>query len=393
MNLYIHTPFCKSKCRYCALKSAAVVQSEIPTDFGELIAREFVMRTATGAEGGGRRECTTIYCGGGTPAMLGTEGFAALVDALRESGMETAAGCEWTVELNPVPQLCGSFFLDSLHRIGVDRVSIGAQSLDDAVLKRAGRIHTAEDAKAAVARARCAGFGNVGIDLIAGLPGDTETTWNATLESALALETDHISVYSLIVEEGTPLCSAIASGEETAPTDDELLERIAQADERLAAAGYLRYEISNYARPGHECRHNLACWHGEDYLGIGPGASSRIGLERRTNSEDWRVWREALLEGRPPPAEVETVSPAEDAEERFVYALRLAEGVSPLEFAAHHQAAAPLLEHWIAALQGMEGIGVTRSIGTGRWRLTARGREVADSAIERLLVAAPVGTE
>ena len=379
MNLYVHTPFCRSKCAYCALRSAAVAPGGIPDDFGAFVGREFAARAAA-APGPAR----TVYFGGGTPAVLGAEGLERLVRALAAAGAVPAPGCEWTVEFNPA--LADAALLGRVIALGANRASFGVQSLDDAVLARVGRRHTAAEAEAAVALARRAGFPSVGIDLIAGLPGDGEDTWRATLVRALALGVQHISVYALAVEPGTPLAAEAAAGRWRPLGDDALLARLAAAKEILSRAGYRRYEISNYALLGHECRHNLACWRGEDYLGLGPGASSRVGLRRRTNAQDWRAWREALAAGRLPPAESEeALSPADDAEERFVFGLRMAEGVSPAAFAARHPAAAPLAPRWEAALAGLASVGVARELSPGRWALTSRGREVADSAIERLL--------
>ncbi len=379
MNLYAHTPFCASKCAYCALPSAAMAAGDIPADFPELLAKEFSMRWP-----GGR--FSTVYFGGGTPSMLGAGGLARLGLALRRAGLETIRGAEWTVELNPAPGLIGGGVLGALADMGANRLSFGVQSLDDGVLAMAGRRHTAAEAVAAVSAARAAGFANIGIDLIAGLPGDDECKWRATLAKAADMGLKHMSVYALTVEPGTALARMAAGGGWTPCADGELLDRLSIAEETLAGAGFRRYEISNYAAEGFECRHNLACWRGEDYLGIGPGAASRIALARRANSADWRAWREGLLAGRTPPADnEEELQPADDAEERFIFGLRMAEGVSPDAFARLHPTAAPLAGRWRKALAGLAANGIAAETAPGRWALTPRGREVADSAIEALL--------
>ena len=379
MNLYVHTPFCQSKCAYCALRSFAVAPRDIPPDFPSLAAREFSLRAAPAS-------FDTLYFGGGTPATLGLDGIITLVNALRAAGATPAGNCEWSVELNPTPALLDATPPEALPPLGFNRVSIGVQSLNDAVLARAGRTHSAADVRAAVARVRSAGFTNIGIDLIAGLPGDSPASWRATLDAAIDLGVAHISLYALTLEDGTPLARSAAAGEWRPCPDDDMLALLASAEERLTSAGFRRYEISNYARPGCECRHNLACWRGEDYLGIGPGASSRTALTRRTNSTVWRAWRSALLNGElPPAAELESITPAEDAEERFLYGLRLSEGVAPDDFAARHPAALPLADFWKSRLAGLASVGIATEIAPGRWALTSRGREVADSAIESLL--------
>lgn len=393
MNIYVHIPFCLSKCAYCALYSEAALPDGIPCGFAGLYAVEFAMRAGSGDLTVERAD--TVYFGGGTPAMLGLEGIETLASRLCGAGLDLKAAGEWSVELNPAPGLTGRDFLEGLRRIGANRASIGVQSFNDDVLRGVGRRHTAEDARAAVARARATGFGNVGIDLIAGLPGETAESWRRSLECAVELDPDHVSVYALIVEPGTAMAERVATGAAAAPDDGELLGRIAMADESLSRAGFVRYEISNWARPGRECRHNLACWRGEDYLGLGPGAASRLGPRRRTNANDWRAWRLALLEGRlPPTAEEDTLDPGDDAEERFIYGLRMAEGVSPADFAARMasccaspglgRAIAEAAGRWESSLAAMESIGIVSRAGA-RWALTRRGMEVADSAIERLM--------
>jgi len=379
MNLYVHTPFCLSKCAYCALPSAATARGDIPADFPELLAMEFSSRWHGGRFG-------TVYFGGGTPSLLGAGGLARLGLALRHSGLDTIRDAEWTVELNPAPELIGDGLFGALAEMGANRLSFGVQSLDDGVLAMAGRRHSAEEAVAAVSAARAAGFANIGIDLIAGLPGDDESKWHATLAKAIELGLKHMSVYALAVEPGTALARRAASGDWTPCSDAELLDRLAIAEEALACAGFRRYEISNYAERGFECRHNLACWRGDDYLGIGPGAASRLALARRTNSADWRSWREALLAGRTPPADNdEELQSEDDAAERFIFGLRLAEGVSPDAFAGIHPQAAPMAGRWRKALADLAANGIAAEIAPGRWALTPRGREVADSAIEALL--------
>lgn len=382
MNLYVHIPFCLSKCGYCALYSEAISRESIPKDLASFYSAELALRLPQSVPS----SVETLYYGGGTPSMLGADGIAAIADGLRKSAVAMAPGAEWTVECNPAPELSSAAFFDALAHLGVNRVSFGVQSFNDEALLCAGRRHTAADAALAVHRARDAGFANIGIDLIAGLPGDDPIKWRDTLEAALALDVAHVSVYSLIVEPRTRFAAEEERGDFSPCEDAEMLDRLALAESMLSAAGFRRYEISNYARPGFECRHNLACWRGEDYLGLGPGASSRHGLFRRTNARDWHSWRDAFAARLLPPAESEeALSPQDDAEERFIFGLRMAEGVSPDLFAASHPAAASLAGHWRNALAALVDCGIAREISPGRWALSPRGREVADSAIETLL--------
>jgi oxygen-independent coproporphyrinogen-3 oxidase len=268
----------------------------------------------------------TLYLGGGTPALLGPEGLRRLAEGVREifrcDDVE-----EWTVELNPAH--VNAALLVTLRELGANRLSIGVQSFCDQTLERVGRKHSGQDAIRAVRLAQEHGFENVGIDLIAGLPGVTEAEWQKTLAQALALDLTHLSVYGLSIEEGTPLARQVGAGELVAPSDDALLDTLARTEEILAGSGYERYEISNYALPGRMCKHNVGIWRGNDYLGLGPAASSRIGAQRWTNRCRLPDYIEAVLQGQLPPAEAETLDPMDDATERVMFMLRLREGFDP----------------------------------------------------------------
>lgn len=368
-HLYVHVPFCRSKCAYCAFHSTV----ETPPDgYADRIATEARLRAPGGLA------AQTVYVGGGTPTALGPDGLALLCAAIRGSlRADAPPPREWTVEANP-GTLCRETAI-RLRAAGVTRLSLGAQAFDAATLARLGRRHDADAIRGAVAIARSAGFAEVGLDLIAGVPGTGPTAWTRTLEAALALEPDHLSVYALTVEPGTALADAVAEGTLRMPDDDAQLDALALAGERLAAAGFHRYEISNYARPGHECRHNLAVWRGEDYLGLGPSAASRWGLCRWTNHPDNAAWSAALAAGILPPRDEEVLPPGEDATERFVTGLRLTEGVAPDRSSERGRA-------WEGSLRRLASLGLVEAVGT-RWRLTGRGREVADAVAAELLPA------
>lgn len=379
MNFYVHIPFCLSKCRYCALYS--VVGSTRVGRFPELLEREYRLRSD-----GTRFFPETVYFGGGTPGLLGPDGIGEVVRRLVSAGVDFTAASEWTVELNPSPEITTERLLEKLRSLGVNRISFGAQSLDDSVLASMGRRHNAADLFGAFSLARSCGFDNVGLDLIACYPGVTDSIWRSTLERAVSLAPKHLSVYGLIVEPTTPLSAEISAGKASVASDDAWSETVHETELFLAREGFSRYEISNYALPGFECLHNLDCWRGKDYLGIGPAAASRLGLSRRTNVPDVDGWAEALTAGLMPPAENDEILTIEDdAEERFVYGLRTQEGISPSEFATVYPAACSRVEKWKNALSCLEKQGITEQIDAGRWVLTDRGREVADSAIAELL--------
>lgn len=342
MNLYVHFPFCRSKCAYCALHShvGKTVQERFAYVNG--LARD--MESFFAASGG--RKLSTLYFGGGTPALCDLRALFAIVGRQRKSSV-----FEFTVELNPLDATPA--LLDELRDGGVNRISMGVQSFDNATLRDMGRPHDALQAKNAWKAIREAGFDNAGIDLICGWPGDG---WTRTLESALELAPDHCSVYTLILEPGTRLACDVDLGRTSLPSDDTALAELAEAERMLKTAGLERYEISSFAKPGMECRHNLATWRGEDYTGIGEGACSREG----------------------------------NAVSRVIFRLRLLkEGFSPSAAAADFPELAPRLEEWTDTLDRFAAEGLLSSApdgnGAAAYRLTPRGTEVCDTILAELV--------
>ncbi len=369
-HVYVHVPFCRSRCAYCGFHSTVGTPSaSFPSDVAAEIHRQ-------GPEG---LDLLTLYIGGGTPTVLGTDGLARLCSALTGSLRHgTPLPNEWTIEANP-----GSLDLglaDTLRTFGVSRVSIGAQSFDAATLAVLGRTHSPGAVRSAVECVRRAGIPEVALDLIAGVPGLSDCTWRKTLDEATALEPEHLSVYALTVEPGTPLAADVAADRLRMPEDEAQMEALAVAETVLSARGYRRYEISNYAREGFECRHNLAVWRGEDYLGVGPAAASRWGLCRWINDPDLERWHAALEAGACPPRARECLHPAEDAAERLLTGLRLSEGIALARTVSEDG-------RWVGRLQRLSGLGVVEEHEEGRWRLTSRGREVADAVFRELLPA------
>lgn len=361
-NLYVHVPFCATKCRYCAFYSRTGLDAETVRAYPELVARELVLRGI-----GTDWRPQTIYIGGGTPSLLGAEGLIALFAALPKS----AEGAEITVELNPgdvTPELAMA-----LRLCGVTRASLGVQSFDEAVLRWLGRRHGVTDIREAHAALRDAGIPQLSFDFIIGEPGFSPAILESSLMEAIELAPEHISVYPLSIEPGTKLAQAGVK-----PLDDDaLLDGIARAEGLLAEAGYLRYELSNYAKDGAFCRHNLAVWRGRDYIGIGPAACSREGLERRANAAHFEVWEEAVLRGELPPAELTRYTQEEDESERFATRVRLAawelEGV-PREKSEQRE----------KALETLRKTGMVAAVSSRAWSLTPRGREVADAVMAEL---------
>ena len=382
MNLYVHFPFCRAKCAYCALHSHAGSTPEARRAYCSRLAAEIATWgtlpriPGTDPEKAGTvPTLSTIYFGGGSPALCD---LSPLFTALRKWG--TDPEIMGTVPKNPgtVPKMLGTVpeftvelhpldarpeVLEMLKKGGVNRVSMGVQSLDDDVLKAMGRLHTAAEAAAAFRAVRAAGFTNAGIDLIAGWPGTTPDSWRSTLARATALGLDHCSVYTLIREPKTRLDLALRRGELALPSDDAALAQIDAARAALAEAGLVRYEISNYARPGCECRHNLAVWRGEDYVGLGEGAHGRVGLVRTASGVET------------------TVTPEEDAVERALFSLRTREGLSLERVACLWPILAPRLPAWREKLEFFKRQGLLQDA----YRLTPRGAEVCDSILADLV--------
>ena len=386
MHVYVHVPFCASKCRYCAFHSRAGASDRDFRDFVRLLPREIALRRSSGgASSRSLDTLDTLYVGGGTPSLLGPDRVFALLDGVLRLYPLRAPGAEVTVEANPAdvtPALAAA-----LAAAGVSRVSIGAQSFSERTLRWLGRRHGAAETREAVATLRAAGVPRISLDLIAAVPGEPRDSFAESLREAVALEPDHVSVYPLSIEPGTPL----AREGVRPPADEESLAAVSLAEDYLGARGYARYELSNYARPGAECRHNRAVWLGEDYAGFGPAAHSRDGLERRANVPDFAAWRAALETGSAPPAAVESVSPEEDETERFLTRVRLARWSLP-------NPESPAGRRRAAVLAGLEREGIVRHAspsggaaddsGTAAeplWALTARGREVADSVMSALV--------
>ena len=377
-HLYIHVPFCDGKCHYCGFFSVVATPSVIEL-YSTLPAREYDCHLTSMPELG-KVPLRTLYMGGGTPAMLGNDGLKRLADALaKRLSFDTLE--EWTVEITPASSSAALFA--TLSAIGVNRISIGVQSFDGTILKRIGRRHDAQAAVAAIKRAQDAGFANIGIDLIAGLPGVIPALWSETLDRAISLSLTHLSVYALTVESGTPLAQQVEDGLEL-PGDDDQLAALDQAEAAFGEAGFARYEISNYALPGFECRHNLAVWRGYDYLGLGPAAASRVGRMRWTNSKDLEAYIGDVKNDTPPPGESTAFDAAEDAEERVIFALRLSEGIDLVAEARRFPALAGRVDAWEQRLADLAVPGITERVGD-RWRLTARGREVCDAVLRELV--------
>ena len=333
-SLYIHVPFCVKKCDYCAFYSLPLINSHQDPMAGyfEGLELEMVKRQKDAPEG-----VSSLFVGGGTPTALRDSDLECLLEMIQRY-FRLNPGAESTVEGNPGTLTASK--LDSLRRYGINRFSLGVQTFDDRLLRAVGRRHTASQAREAIGRLRTAGFNNINLDLMFGLPAQDMSSWQASLEEALSYSPEHLSLYGLMLEEGTPLYARY-SGEakdrtivELLPDDDLQGEMHDWAVERLNQAGYRHYETSNFARPGFECQHNLGYWRGENYLGLGPGGVSCLNRVRWKNIEDVRVYQNCLQNGQDPFEEegLEALSPQECMAERMILGLRLEEGVNLTSF-------------------------------------------------------------
>ncbi len=353
-GLYIHTPFCDGKCPYCAFYS-------VPFEAG--LAESYLNALVLESSFFAGMQPKTVYIGGGTPSLLPIKLFRRFLYAIRNM-IGNASPCEWTIEINPGSAAPDLFAV--LADFGVTRLSIGAQAFDDNTLRKLGRRHAVRENYETFAQARAAGFKNIGLDLIASAPGVSDHVWLETLRRATDLLPEHLSVYALTMEEGSRLAARVKAGVEQMGDEDDQLRAIHTAERLLRQNGFKRYEISNYARHGMVCAHNISCWRGENYIGLGPSASSRMGLQRWTNRPDLMAWMLALQKGELPPADFDPLTLNLDCTERLVFGLRMAEGV-PADLALNS----------LSKLRSLQHQGLVR-LNSGRWRLTSKGCDFAD---------------
>ena len=369
ISLYFHIPFCAAKCAYCDFASFPNREGEWAQYFRALWAE---LESWKGALAG--YEAVTLFFGGGTPTLVDAGYIAETVGRARAL-LPFAGDVEITMEGNP-----GTLAPDKLEacrRAGVNRLSLGAQSFDDGLLRSLGRIHTARQIGEAVALAREAGFVNLNLDLMYALPGQDMEKWRDTLERAVALGAEHLSAYSLIVEEGTPMAARVASGEAVVPGDDAVNAMQREAVARLAAAGYGRYEISNYAQPGFECRHNRVYWERGEYLGLGCAAHSLFGGCRFANPDGLEAY---LAGGRR--EGFQRLGRRDAMEETLMLSTRMTRG---LDLAAWRRAFGEDFERGREdALARLEKAGYAE-VRDGFFRLTARGLEVQNAVVVELM--------
>ena len=362
-HIYVHIPFCARICPYCAFYKDLLDRSETAR-FCEAILRDLDQQCAAFAI-----LPRTIYFGGGTPTALTTSQLEFLLGGFQQR-LDISALEEWTVEANP-----GSVSARkaaSVRKLGVNRISLGVQSWDEDLLKTLGREHNAPQAEKSFQILRGAGFSNINVDLMFGLPGQTIEQWRVTLQKTIALQPEHISAYCLTYEEDTEFFLRQSRGEfrQDADIDAEFFEMTISI---LEDAGYQHYEISNYARPGFSSRHNRAYWSGENYLGIGPSAFSTVGMRRWQNVADYRAYADLVLSGQSPIGSTENLTSEIKRVETVALSLRTNKGVS-----------AALLTPFQNETREFIALGLLRKTN-GNFVLTRAGKSLADLVTEAVI--------
>ncbi len=378
LAVYVHIPFCTIKCGYCDFNAYAGMDA-LKDGYADALVREVTADRPLFAG----RVVTSIGFGGGTPGEMAPSHIAAVIDAVRASAA-VAADLEVSLEANPGSTSGAA--LRELRAAGVNRVSFGAQSFEAAELRFLDRIHSPEAIAAAVALAREAGFESVGLDLIYGLPDQGVEGWLTSVRAAVALGVDHVSCYALTVEDGTPLALRVARGEVAMPDGDLVADQYEAASDALAAAGFEQYELSNWAKPGHQSRHNRAYWTDREYLALGAGGHGYLGGERYENIAHPRAYVAAVAAGGGAlPAAINRYVPDRltAMSDWFTARLRLLEGFAPAEFEGRF--GEPMEVRLGAVLREMEAAGVLEL--APRVRVTSRGRLLHGEVSARVLAA------
>lgn len=371
--LYIHVPFCRSKCHYCSFSSSAGC-SELFVPYVAALKKELSYIAIDNLP-----PLQSIFIGGGTPTILPSHLLTGIVDFCRKL-FPVSPDIEFSVEANPGTVTEGS--LQLLARAGVNRLSLGVQSFDDRDLKNLGRIHSAGEACAAVRAARNAGFANLNLDLMCGLPGQTVTSWQQTLDRALALQPEHLSVYQLTVEPETPFAELLHSGRLSLPAEEEIIEMDSRTVQSCRDAGLIQYEISNYARPGFECRHNINYWENGEYLAAGVSAVSCLDGTREKRTADIRDYIGKMAAGLPVVVEKECLAAEASFRETVIMGLRMVRGVC--RDSLRRRYGSDVAEYYGPILEKLCNLGLVELTAT-HLRLTERGRPLANLIMAELV--------
>ena len=373
LGLYVHIPFCRAKCSYCAFVSQ-VCDPSVQHSYVAALCREI-----TAAGGDFSVPADTVFFGGGTPTLLPAADLARILQAIRKT-FSLADDAEISLEANPGTVDVAS--LKALRQAGFNRLSLGVQSFDDQVLRGIGRIHRAAEAAQAVGMARSAGFENISMDLMFGLPRQSVDSWRETLARAVMLEPDHISAYGLKLEEETPLAVLVASGQAALPSEGDEEAMYDWLNEFLPQQGLARYEISNYARPGRECRHNLKYWRTLPYRGFGVAAHSFDGTARFANTEELSRYIARMVAGESAEEFRETLADPDRMAEYVFLALRTTAGLSASDFKVRFRCS--FTDYYAVAIAELKKSGLLAN-EKEQWRLTEKGLKLSNQAFVKFL--------
>ncbi len=377
LSFYVHIPYCVKRCGYCDFNTYTPAELQVQSSL-EVISHDYIDLVIQEIQSSRKISKATfvpsIFFGGGTPTLMQPKDLGRVIDAIKENYSLTP-DCEVTIEANPdtvSPEL-----LENLLKAGFNRISFGMQSAVPHVLEVLDRTHNPANVEKAVLAAREAGFAEVSVDLIYGTPGESMADWELTVDTALSLPISHISAYALIVEDGTKLAVRVKRGEVIIPDDDETADKYILADNKFRAAGMDWYELSNWSKPGSECKHNLFYWFGENWWGAGPGAHSHINGRRWWNVKHPSVYKEKILTSGDPTHESETLSATEREEERLLLNIRLPRGIARTSLNSQQE-------------QKLESFVATGHLSQEDWNegivtLTQAGRLLADKIVRDAL--------
>ena len=323
LSFYVHIPYCVRRCGYCDFNTYTPAELQDGATL-EIVSGDYIDAVLKELDAAPHEVVPTIFFGGGTPSLLPPKDLGRVITAIKARNGVTD-DCEITLEANP--DSVTQEKLDELFAVGFNRISFGMQSSNADVLKVLDRTHNPENVRKAVDMARLAGFQSVSVDLIYGAPGESLRDWAATVKEALSLNIDHISAYALIVEEGTKLAAQIKRGEYTMPDDDLMADMYLLIDQQCLQHGLKWYELSNWSKPGHQCRHNIAYWKSNNWWGLGPGAHSHIDQKRFWNVKHPNAYKEKVFAGISPIKDSEVLSDEERKSEYIMLAIRMPEGV------------------------------------------------------------------
>ena len=375
LGIYIHVPFCRSKCQYCDFYSLSTKEDKLLDGYLDATCRH--IREAGGLAPGYKVD--TVYFGGGTPSFFGADGIATIMTCIRRN-FDVDNNAEISIECNP--DSVSDKFLHRIRAEGFNRVSLGIQCDDDEILRKLGRPHSYEQAAAAFHRIRKAGFRNISIDMMYGLPGQTLRAWQDTLEHVLILNPEHVSCYGLKVEEGTPLYDYKEYAQ--LPDDDVQADMYLAAVEILKGHGFRQYEISNFARKGLYSRHNMKYWTGGEYLGFGPSASSDFAGKRFTLCRDLQGYIQGIRKGGQVMDDIQEIPMRERAGEYLMLRMRTINGITAEEYERMFLLPFAPLED---ILEKNRRLGYSARTEDGHWHLTPKGFLISNSIISDLLIA------